>query len=380
MADGPGFDPFALLGVPDDADDIVIQLAYRARIRAVHPDVAGPAGLAAAKRLNVARDWLLDPVRRASLPRGSRQATRTGTAASKSARRRSAGVGGSSVGGGVFTDQPQPSRAGSSDLGPHGTVLRAFLLAIERLTPDERARVNYSLGDARPVAFEVYREYLDPLLWQRSQALRQMVDRTWARGVDDPAPLLPPLGLLLPTGFLVANAYAQWLLLGDFFREALAGTAVRGEYTIEALDARCRGPWDGAVGQPRYGPRQAEVQAFFALALSMPADAATRLARSWQRHLGRDARGRPARHLGPGVWLPAPAGCPQSLRVSGFLAAVDASRLAPPDGLAEADVASFRYALRLTAHVLALGLPTDPAHDYLRPWREAIAPAADIGA
>jgi hypothetical protein len=379
MAEGPGFDPFALLGVPDDADDIVIQLAYRARIREVHPDVAGPAGLAATKRLNVARDWLLDPVRRAGLPRRARRSARTGSAATSVSRRGTAGRRASGAGRGVFTDPP-PTQAGASDLGPHGDHLRAFVGAIGRLTADERARVNYGLGDARPVAFEVYREYLDPLLWQRSQRLREMVDRTWALGHDEPAPLLPPLGRLLPTGFLVANAYAQWLLLGDFFREALAGTAIRGEYTVEAMDARCRGPWEGSVGQPRYGPRHGEVQAFFTLAASMPADAATRLARSWQRHLGRDARGRPTRHLGPGVWLPAPAGYPETLRVSGFLAAVDASRIVPPAGLAEADVAPFRYGLRLTAHVLALGLPEDSGRDYLRPWRDAVgAPEGAAG-
>ena len=69
MIDGPGFDPYAVLGVSVEADAIVIQFAYKAAIRAVHPDIAGAAGLAQTKRLNAARDWLLDSNLRAQLPR-----------------------------------------------------------------------------------------------------------------------------------------------------------------------------------------------------------------------------------------------------------------------------------------------------------------------
>ncbi len=67
MTDHPGFDPYEVLGISVDADEVVIQLAYRARIRQAHPDIAGPTGLEAAKRLNLARDWLLDPDLRARL-------------------------------------------------------------------------------------------------------------------------------------------------------------------------------------------------------------------------------------------------------------------------------------------------------------------------
>ena len=45
MTADPGFDPYLVLGVGVDADELVIQLAYRARIREVHPDLAGAAGL-----------------------------------------------------------------------------------------------------------------------------------------------------------------------------------------------------------------------------------------------------------------------------------------------------------------------------------------------
>ena len=60
MTDPLGFDPYHVLGVAPDADEIAIQLAHRARIREAHPDRAGASGLERAKRLNIARDWLLD--------------------------------------------------------------------------------------------------------------------------------------------------------------------------------------------------------------------------------------------------------------------------------------------------------------------------------
>ncbi|MFO7533161.1 MAG: J domain-containing protein, partial [Candidatus Limnocylindrales bacterium] len=75
MTDHLGFDPYEVLGIGVDADEIVIQLAYRARIRQAHPDIAGASGLEAAKRLNLARDWLLDPGVRAKLATRAAQAT-----------------------------------------------------------------------------------------------------------------------------------------------------------------------------------------------------------------------------------------------------------------------------------------------------------------
>ena len=58
--------------------------------------------------------------------------------------------------------------------------------------------------------------------------------------------------------------------------------------------------------------------------------------------------------------------------MSGYLAAVDASRIVPPTGLPRRFHDGFRYGLRLTAHVLALGIGGRSAADYLRPWRDAV--------
>ena len=370
---GPGFDPFEVLGVGRDADSVLIQLAYKARIRQAHPDIVGAAGLAQAKRLNAAREWLLDPIRRAQLlqttashqpgarstrgahppPRGPRSRQRPWTGA---------------------TDDPSRIDPDSFDFGPRTHDLRALFWAMRTLSRDDRARVNYSLGDSRPVFFEAYRDYFGPQLWSQSRALRDAVSLIWHMHVDEEPPSVFPLGRLLPSGFLVANATAQWILLGDFLKQELGGAAFRSEHIIDAFAARCVGPWQASVGQARYGPHHQQVVAFLGTATTLSVDAAERLARSWRRHMGQNDAGAVSGQLGPGVWLPAPSNYPEVLRVSGYLAAVDASRIEPPAGLEPASHDAYRYGLRLTAHVLALGLVNGSGPDYLRPWREAISP------
>ena len=359
MIETPGFDPYEVLDVGPDADEIVIQLAYKARIREAHPDVAGEAGLERTKQLNIARDWLLDPERRAML-RAPRQAAPTAPEPEPMRRR-----------------GPRVPPVDLNDLGRHTGEIHAFLHSIAALTPDERARVNYSLGDSPPPDLELYRDYLGPRLWAHSQALRDEVERVWERVVDEPAPNLPRLGRLLPTGLLVANLYAQWILLEDFFRDALAGLMVRGVRVADTLAVRCTTPWVGSVGHPRYGPRQSEVMDFFLAARDLADDAAERLARSWREHLGRDGRGHSSEHIGPGVWLPSPPDVPDVYKISGYLAAVDASRISPPPRLDEWLHPAFHYGLRLTAYVTATGLLGEPGRDYVQPGRDAVRPGAD---
>ncbi len=64
----PAFDLYAELGVTETADRPTIEAAYRALLRRHHPDLAGGDRRATRRtqRLNVARDWLTDPARRAS--------------------------------------------------------------------------------------------------------------------------------------------------------------------------------------------------------------------------------------------------------------------------------------------------------------------------
>lgn len=85
----PSVDLYGELGIDAGASTEAIEAAYRALMKRHHPDRAGPGGLARAKRLNLARDWLVDPERRARYDaavrsrrmRTLRPATRTPTGA-----------------------------------------------------------------------------------------------------------------------------------------------------------------------------------------------------------------------------------------------------------------------------------------------------------
>ena len=90
------------------------------------------------------------------------------------------------------------------------------------------------------------------------------------------------------------------------------------------------------------------------------------LARSWQKHMGSFLYGRPGDD-----WFPGGQDRPKPDLVSARVAAVDASRIKPPDGLHHDHHDAHRYGLRLTAHVLALGGVEEPRRDDLRPWRDA---------
>jgi hypothetical protein len=69
-----GRDPWAVLGVRPDADPSEIKRAYRRRSRVDHADVGGDDD--AQTRLNIARDVLLDPVRRHDYEERVRRAAR----------------------------------------------------------------------------------------------------------------------------------------------------------------------------------------------------------------------------------------------------------------------------------------------------------------
>lgn len=65
----PPFDLYVELGVEFGADRMEIERAWRSAVQAVHPDPVGSDDQAAATartaRLNIARQWLSDPARRA---------------------------------------------------------------------------------------------------------------------------------------------------------------------------------------------------------------------------------------------------------------------------------------------------------------------------
>jgi hypothetical protein len=67
MADAP--DPYKVLQVDSEAEDEVIQAAYRRLAQKYHPDVAGPDGIPRMTAINAAWATLRDPAQRAALDR-----------------------------------------------------------------------------------------------------------------------------------------------------------------------------------------------------------------------------------------------------------------------------------------------------------------------
>lgn len=105
----PAFDLYAELEVSERATVETIQAAYRSLQLRHHPDLAGSAGGARSVRLNVAREWLTDPARRAAYDAHRADARRAEAAAV----------------GDEFAAEPDPpdaSLAGSAvDAAPAGT-------------------------------------------------------------------------------------------------------------------------------------------------------------------------------------------------------------------------------------------------------------------
>ncbi|MFV2064978.1 MAG: J domain-containing protein [Chloroflexota bacterium] len=382
------FDPFELLGVDASADSATIDRAYKARIRFVHPDIAGAGGLEETKRLNVAREWLLDPDLRAQLPRPS-SAWRFRRPKAPQERppdrrpspqrpppppREPAPAAPPSW----DTDSPPRPRWDydpflddpvAFDFGSRTDELRAFFESIRSLSRDERARVSFSLGDEPPFFFGQFKDRVGEKVWARSAALEDAISSVWRERDDESAPLLFPRGRVFGDGSLAANAYAQWLLLGEFIRQVTADERASAE-----VATRCTAPWKASVGEVRYGSAQREVLAFLDDARKLSVNAAERLARAWHRHMGSFLYGSPGED-----WFPGALDHPKPQLVSARLAAVDASRIEPPDGLLVEHHNGYRYGLRLTAHVLGLGGAEEPGRAYLRPWRDALDTSPSFG-
>jgi hypothetical protein len=386
----PDFDPFELLGLDASADGATVDRAYKARIRHVHPDIAGVAGLDETKRLNIAREWLLDADLRAQLPPPS---PRWGAFRRKSPRPPKPSQ--PSPKPSTTTQQAPPRPPTSStdtdwfwegkpapppksswdyepdaddplvfDFGVASHELLALFETIRGLSADERARVTYSLGEEPPLFFDDFEEIVGERLWARSRALEDAVEQVWRERVDEGPPLLFPRGRVFGNGIVVINAYAQWRLL----REAIS-QKTRDPLAIAALDKRCTAAWAASVGHQRFGTYQDQVVSCLDAARRMTLTQAVRLSRAWERDMGGFLFGRPGED-----WFP---GLDEDVRpdlVSARLAAVDASRVDPPDEMPFDQRNGFRCGLRLSAYMLALGGVSESGRDYLRPWTEALDP------
>ena len=382
----PDFDPFELLGVDASADGATVDRAYKARIRHVHPDIAGVAGLDETKRLNIAREWLLDPELRAKLPPptprwGQRpqkpppeppRSTTQQQAPPRPPRTPRPSTDTDWFWEGRAAPPPRPEWDYDAeqddptkyDFGAPNRELRELFGTVRDLTADERARVTYSLGEEPPMLFDDFEDIVGDRMWARSRALEDAIEQVWRERVDEGPPLLFPRGRVFGNGIVVVNAYAQWRLL----REAIS-RKTRDPLAIAAMEKRCTAPWAASVGHERFGAHQDQVIACLDDARRMTLAQATRLSRAWDRDMGGYLFGRPGEDWFPGV--------DEDVRpdlVSARLAAVDASRIEPPEAMPFDQRNGFRCGLRLSAYMLALGGVSPGGKDYLRPWSEALDP------
>jgi curved DNA-binding protein CbpA len=290
----PPDDLYARLELPVDASYEAVEIAWRALLKRHHPDVAGPAADALAKRINVAHDWLSDPDLRARYD-SERHPQRRATIVGGQGSRRSAPV------------APSRQTVRSRPTGIRRPVDAAEALArhldrVRRLTEDELDRL--SLAETAPIAFiATISRFLPP---DRQDALKALEPQVQAA--------LPKRGRWDPPTRDAAVGYAQEIVLGPFLDEHLSG-AFR-----ERVRERLTRGWEAAVGQPRYGPSTTTVaEAIRRLGALPPAERA-RIAGQTSRPSG-------------SAELPWPRGLSPTddhgLRVSSALAQRDALALLP---------------------------------------------------
>ena len=115
MADG--LDPYKVLQVDPEAEDEVIQAAYRRLAQKYHPDVAtGPDAAARMAAINAAWEVLRDPARRASHDLGRRLAARDAERAAAAA----AAPGGPAGSPSGHHGSPPPATGTGAGPGAHG--------------------------------------------------------------------------------------------------------------------------------------------------------------------------------------------------------------------------------------------------------------------
>ena len=255
----PSDDLYARLGVAPDADTPTIERAWRALLKRHHPDVAGLDSLEAAKRINVAHDWLCQPERRAryDAARRSKQNAVAGRARPR----------------GGFPTTPTRSRPAPPAARPtqrdglderFGTAaagIRDLLEQAPRLTRDDLDRLSVSA----PIELAPdLRRFVPPDLWTRIAGLDDLLAARLPRAVTGNANALA-----------AARSFGHSLVLELFLW-------LHCEDPEEVLELMQRG-WQAAVSQPRYGPNGAEVAALirrFEVATDTEAEA---LLQGWEQ-------------------------------------------------------------------------------------------------
>ena len=339
--DIPTDDLYARLELPFSADPEAVEIAWRALLKRHHPDVAGAASLQLAKQINVAHDWLSDPILRARYDR-ARPVKSAGTASS----RRTAWA-------------PSPQRAARRptvrrvrdaddlppDLGLDSPPVTAFLERIGRLTNDELDRLGGA--DPPPIAFVAsIRRFLAAERLANLAALEDAVEQRLHGRARREAPVRQAI-----------LSYGQLLMLERFLAEELS------EPFRERVHERMARGWQSAVGMDRYGPYTSVVRRFLEQAARIsPAEGARLVEASRTMDLAH-------RPWPPGV----DPDEDDVQRVSAELAARDAGAVAKA-GFSRAIAGDLAEVLAFSAHVLALGSAFSPTarRRLLRPWLSVV--------
>jgi curved DNA-binding protein CbpA len=325
----PADDLYARLEVPVDASAETIEIAWRALLRRHHPDVAGPDGLAAATAINVAHDWLSDPELRDRYD--SERGIRT------------------RAGAGAWRDVGGPVRPGARTRPvvrrplDRRAALAAFLERVARLNADELDRLDCAA--ATPIAFVATIErFLSP---DQLAAV--------AAAEADVKARLPHASWRRPQVRDAVVGAALELALGEFLDEHLDEP-----FRSRVRERLTRG-WDAAVGQPRYGPAGADVEALI-----------RRLERLTPAELRSLAATGASQALGDEPW---PADTTpeddEALRVSSVLAARDVARVIEGGSLDRTALERARRAAGRLAHLVVLrsSYPASEWERLTRPWK-----------
>jgi curved DNA-binding protein CbpA len=329
----PPDDLYARLGVPPDASPEAIELAWRGLLRKHHPDVAGPAALELAKRINVAHDWLSDPA--------LRQAYDDERSVRGAGRRRTDGA--------APSPAPGPPRRRAARPPTTEERVAAIVERVGRLTQDELDRL--ALAEPAPIAFlATLRRFATPDL---AAMLEEAERAALAR--------LPTAVRRRPAVRDAVSGRLAEIVLGDSLDELL------GESGGQRARERLTRGWDGAVGQPRYGPASDQVDALIWRLRGLSVAEVRALATTG----GAEA-------LGDAPWpLATSPDEDEALRVSSELAAADAAAAIPAGATGTAPAAARRAAARI-AHLLVLR-HAFPAAEFERlagPWLGTLVPRA----
>jgi hypothetical protein len=326
----PDDDLYARLEVPVDASYETIEVAWRALLRRHHPDVAGDEGLALAKAINVAHDWLSSPELRARYDR--EHGIRTAATARATAT--------------APAGPPRPA-VRRRPVDPRAALDR-FIERVGRLTADELDRLD--CAEPAPIAFVATIERF------LSEADLAAVAAAEAAAIAR----LPVASRARPAVRDAVLGYASELVLGEFLDAHLDEP-----FRSRVRERLTRG-WDAAIGQPRYGPAGQDVETLIRRVEALDPGELRRLA----------ATGALA-ELGDAPWPPdATREDDEALRVSSELAGRDVAAVIGRDALDAAASSAARAAAARVAHLLVLrhAFPAAEWERLTRSWRPWLIP------